>query len=91
MKKLSENCTKLQILSDPNLQKMRLITKPTNVRNEEYSYQVMYHLSERGYVAPKIGPSGWKILYYATLQINTATYKKYQSYNLTKGGAQDVD
>ena len=77
-------------MSDPNFLKMRLITKLTDVGNEGYSCQVMYHLGKR--LRSPENRSFWlEILYYATLQINTATNKKYQSYSLTNGGAQDVD
>ena len=78
-------------MSDSNIRKMRLITKPTDVENEGYSCQVMYHLSKRVH-SPENRSFWLEILYYPTLQkSNTATYKKYQSYSLTNGRAQDID
>ena len=44
---LCEYRSKSQIMYDSNLQKMRLITKPTNVGNKGHSCRVMYHLSKR--------------------------------------------
>ena len=76
----------------PQSLNMRLFTQPTECRKNEETVDESI-IWVKGYVAPKIGPmtTEWYYIHYYTILQPTLQLKRYQSYSLTNGGAQDID